>query len=372
MTKKGEGWISRRGQVGAAAAVELVLERHPQEPVQQVADELIEDSPYQARGPITDASVSELAQGMAGAGFQGVLIVRPHSDATKRRQGLFQLVYGHRRRAAWRLVCQERCEPCVLPVVVREVSDAQMLTIGAQENLQRQDLDPVEEAQIVAWAERMFFDKNQAEIGGMLGKSSDWVSTRSRVHKLPEFLKVILRQRPRAIGQALELAGIAQREPSQAAALAEQIIRENLTLEALRTLLRVGPAQPSTEPTAREELHNRRDVATIVRDSTNESIEGGSHVSATYDGAADAPTYRPSNDAVPGQEVGWAAKCESETLALVAHLKQAVVALEQIAADASALPVDTTVQAIVLRAEHALAVIRWRLHDLARSRAHED
>jgi hypothetical protein len=51
---------------------------------------------------------------------------------------------------------------------VREISDAELLTIGAQENSQRQDLDPIEEAQIVAWHERMFFDKNQAEIGAML------------------------------------------------------------------------------------------------------------------------------------------------------------------------------------------------------------
>jgi ParB family transcriptional regulator, chromosome partitioning protein len=361
MTKKGEGWISRRGQAGAASAVELVLERQPQEPVQQIADELIEDSPYQARGPINDASVSELAQGMSSAGFQGVLIVRPHGDATKRRQGIFQLVYGHRRRAAWRFVCQERREPCVLPVVVREVSDAQMLTIGAQENLQRQDLDPVEEAQLVAWAERMFFDKNQAEIGAMLGKSSDWVSTRSRIHKLPEFLKAILLQRPRAIGQALELAGVAQREPGQAAALAEQVVRENLTLEALRTILRAGAPNTPTEAVAREALHNRRDIATIVRDSTNESVEGRSQVSTTYDGAADASAQRPGNDAASGQEVGCAEKRESETLALVAQLKQAVVALEQIAGNASALPVDATVQAIVLRAEHALVVIRRRL-----------
>jgi ParB/RepB/Spo0J family partition protein len=120
---------------------------------------------------------------MREAGFQGVLIVRPHDDHAKRRRGISQLVYGHRRRMAWQQVCAERGQPCQLPVVVREVSDAQLLTIGAQENLQRQDLDPVEEAQIVAWIERAFFEKNQAAIGAMLGKSSDWVTVRSRIHK---------------------------------------------------------------------------------------------------------------------------------------------------------------------------------------------
>lgn len=240
MTTKRGAWINRRGQDGAATAIGQVLERQPQpgEPVQQLPDEVIEDSPYQARQPFNAASLAELAQGMRTAGFQGVLIVRPHGEPAKRRHGLMQLVYGHRRWAAWRLVCAERSEICRLPVVVREVSDEQMLLIGAQENLQRQDLDPVEEAQIVAWHERLFFDKNQAEIGAMLGKSSDWVSVRSRIHKLPDLLKDRLRQRPRAISQLLELGTFYVQQPEAAMDLADRVVHENLTLEAVRSFLR--------------------------------------------------------------------------------------------------------------------------------------
>src|SRR6266516_7069722 len=96
-------WIARRGQAGVEAAIDQVLDRQPQvgEQIQQVPDDRIEDSPYQARQPFSDDSVEELAQGMREVSFQGVLIVRPHSDPAKRRHGLFQLVYGHRRRAAW-------------------------------------------------------------------------------------------------------------------------------------------------------------------------------------------------------------------------------------------------------------------------------
>src|SRR5262249_30929756 len=151
MSKNRGAWISRRGQANAEAAIDQVIDRQPQqgEQLQQVADELIENSPYQARQPFNDESVEDLAQGMRVAGFQGVLIVRPHTEPAKRRSGMFQLVYGHRRRAAWRRVCAEGSEECILPVIVRVVSDEQMLMIGAQENLQRQDLDPVEEAQLV-------------------------------------------------------------------------------------------------------------------------------------------------------------------------------------------------------------------------------
>ena len=122
-----------------------------------------------------------------------------------------------------------------MPVVAREIDDAQLLIIGAQENLQRQDLDPLEEAQIVAWHERMFFDKNQADIGAMLGKSSDWVSVRSRIHILPDVLKERLRQQPRAIGQMLELSMFYTQQPAMAELLADRVVNENVTVAAIRS-----------------------------------------------------------------------------------------------------------------------------------------
>src|SRR5690242_15092766 len=103
-TRRGE-WISKRGQTDVAGAIDQVLDRQPGEHVQQLDDTQIEDSPFQARRPFNNASVEDLAQGMREMGFQGVLIVRPHGSLAERRRGLYQLVYGHRRRAAWRHVC---------------------------------------------------------------------------------------------------------------------------------------------------------------------------------------------------------------------------------------------------------------------------
>ncbi|MFL5804968.1 MAG: ParB/RepB/Spo0J family partition protein [Roseiflexaceae bacterium] len=272
MSNKRGQWIARRGQANAAAAIDQVIDQQPQpgERVQEVPDALIEDSPYQARQSLDEQSLEELAQGMREAGFQGVLIVRPHSDPVQRRRGAFQLLYGHRRRVAWRRVCTERGEHCLLPAVVREVSDEQMLTIGAQENLQRQDLDPVEEAQLVAWHQQMFSNKNQSEIGAMLGKSSDWVSVRARIHKLPDTLKERLRQRPQAIGQLLELGMLYTQQPETALALAERVVRENVTVVALRTLIRDAKQLVQRSP-AREVSHNCRANATSVQDITTES-----------------------------------------------------------------------------------------------------
>jgi len=225
-TRRGQ-WIARRGQANVAAAIDQVIDQQPRpgELVQDVPDELIEDSPYQARQSLDETSLEELAQGMRQVGFQGVLIIRPHGDLAQRRRGSFQLVYGHRRRAAWRRVCAERGERCVVPVVVREVTDERMLTIGAQENLQRADLTPLEEAQVVAWHEKTFYPASQAVIGGMFGKSESWLKTRSRIHRLPDVLKDRLRARPGAISQIVELGVFYEQQPMAAVTLADRSAR---------------------------------------------------------------------------------------------------------------------------------------------------
>jgi ParB/RepB/Spo0J family partition protein len=270
MSNKRGQWLARRGQAEAELAIEQVIDQRPAvgEQIQLLADEQIADSPYQARTPFDEQSVEELAQGMRESGFQGILIVRPHSDIVERRRGVVQLLYGHRRRLAWRRVCLERGEPCVLPVLVREISDQQLLTIGAQENLQRRDLDPLEEAQIVGWHQQLYFEKNLAQIGALLGKSEDWVKTHSRIYKLPQPLKDRLRQRPRAISQILELNTLYLREPEAALALADRVVQEQLTLDAVREAVRNYVRPLSSGDATRDEKNNRRGAALLVTDDT--------------------------------------------------------------------------------------------------------
>jgi len=370
MSSKRGTWISRRGQAGADAAIDQVIDRQPQpgEQVQQIADALIEDSPYQARQAFSDESVEDLAQGMRAAGFQGVLVVRPHGEPQKRRSGMFQLVYGHRRRATWRQVCMDRGEPCVLPVIVRSVSDEQMLLIGAQENLQRQDLDPVEEAQLVAWHERMFGDKNQTEIGAMLGKSSDWVSTRSRIHRLPDGLKERLRQRPRAISQMLELGVLDVQQPDATLELADRVVNENLTLNALRALIRGYTRPEQREPTSASD--NRRGAATSVQDITSKSPDPSASSDLREEennrrGTAtlvpsDATTSITRSDRGGATLAGQSIDDTIETAARAA-LQQAATTLASIASRAEQLPGGAMTLQVIDQAEQALSQMRQTL-----------
>lgn len=349
MSGKRSQWLSRRGQADAELAIDQVIDQRPQpgEQVQMLADAQIADSPYQARRPFDEQSVEELAQGMREAGFQGVLVVRPQSDPSERRRGAVQLVYGHRRRVAWRRVCAERGEPCLLPVVIREISDQQLLTIGAQENLQRQDLDPVEEAQLVAWHQQMYFEKNQAEIGALLGKSEDWVKTRSRIQKLPDALKDHLRQRPRAISQILELGALYTRQPETALLLADQVVQERLTLDAVRTAVR-SYARPVPSADTRDEKNNQRGAAPIVTNDTNEREpssapgittspgQAGVHGTEERRGHGAAPTLE-DVQSTPSPSPGQAGVLYPWLPPLYDRLSQTTSALRMVSGDIGAL-----------------------------------
>lgn len=259
MSKRAGGW-KRQNYQDAEAEIRqtLGLDVQPSDELRQLADEQIADSPYQARASYDETQIAELAEGMRETGFQGVLFVRPHPGGPEGGRERFQLVYGHRRRLAWRRLCAQRGQPCLLPVVVRPFTDRQLLTIGAQENLQRQDLSPVEEAQLVSWHQELYYPAGLAEIGRMLGKSEDWAKTRSRVGQLPEPLKAVVSRSPQLMTGVLEISRLWESASAEALALAERAEREGLSLRAIRELL-----------AAREEENNRRVNAPLVQDVTN-------------------------------------------------------------------------------------------------------
>ncbi len=264
-----ERWNTRRGQ-DASQAIKMSLSQQPSDTVQMMRDEVIEDSPYQVR---RDVEVGDLVEAMRSAGFQGVLIVRAHPDVAKYRRGIVQLAYGHRRRTAWRTVCAERGEPCLLPVIMREYDDEQMLAIGAQENLQRSDLNVVEESDIVRLFQRQHFQKNLGEIAALIGKSENWVRERSRVASMPDPLRDRLRQSSNAVRHFLMLTTLYETQPDTAIQLADMVAKGDMTVAALQQMisdLTTPPAHDSSKNHNRvaqahdsSEFHNR----TISQDS---------------------------------------------------------------------------------------------------------
>jgi hypothetical protein len=226
-----------------------------------------------------------------------------------------------------------------------------MLTIGAQENLQRADLTPLEEAQIVAWHEKTFYPASQAVIGRMLGKSESWVKTRSRIHRLPDVLKVRLHARPGAISQIVELGVFYEQQPMAAVALADRVIQEQMTLNAVRAAIRDYGRPHSTAKSDRDGLHNKDGAVPIVAEITNQAslphtpTEWGTEIIETSLDSHKVPSI------VESFYRAWA------TL-LCEHIEQVTVELRQMPGELSDLD-DATTQRLMQTTETLL-------HELAR------
>ncbi|MFQ5817529.1 MAG: ParB/RepB/Spo0J family partition protein [Terriglobia bacterium] len=140
--------------------------------LQELGVELIDSSPFQPRANFNPGALEELAQSIRAGGVVQPIVVRPLG-------GRFQVVAGERRLRAVRLAGLTR-----IPAVVRTVSDEQALEISLIENLQREELNVVEQARAF---ERLSgeFGLTQEEIGGRTGKDRATIANTLRLLRLP-------------------------------------------------------------------------------------------------------------------------------------------------------------------------------------------
>jgi ParB family transcriptional regulator, chromosome partitioning protein len=134
---------------------------------------LIDPNPYQTRRRMDPEALKELAESIKTNGVVQPIVVRPLSD------GRFQLVAGERRWLASKLA-----ERTTIPVVVREISNEQAMEITIIENLQREDLNPVEQAHAFERLSREF-SLTHEQIAARTGKDRASVSNFVRLLKLP-------------------------------------------------------------------------------------------------------------------------------------------------------------------------------------------
>jgi len=145
-------------------------------PARLIPIDLLEPGPFQPRGPIAQASLDELAASIRRAGVLQPLLARPHPQAP----GHFQIIAGERR---WR--ASQIAGLAELPVVVRPLGDSEAMAAALIENLQREDLNPVEEARGYKRLIDEFGLTHQA-LAEALGKSRAHLSNTLRLLGLPE------------------------------------------------------------------------------------------------------------------------------------------------------------------------------------------
>jgi ParB family chromosome partitioning protein len=176
--------------------------------------EMLAPSPLQPRKHFDETALSELAASVKEKGILQPLLVRPDPN----REGYYEIIAGERR---WRAA--QRAQIHDVPVLVRELSDSEVLEVALIENLQRQDLSAVEEGR---GYQRLIddFSHTQEEISEIVGKSRARVANMLRLLQLPEGVQRLIDDGKLSAGQARPLIGLKNAE-----ALAFTISRKGLS-----------------------------------------------------------------------------------------------------------------------------------------------
>lgn len=191
--------------------------------------ESLRPNPNQPRRQFPEEAMAELVASVREKGIIQPLIVRAISDA----DGAYEIVAGERR---WRAAQAARLHD--VPVIVRDYSDTEVLEIAIIENIQRADLNPLDEA--AAYRQLMErFGHTQEQLATALGKSRSHIANLLRLLNLPEPVQAMVTDGRLSAGHARALIG-----HPDAVAIAEKIVAQGLTVRDAERLTRdPGPAQ---------------------------------------------------------------------------------------------------------------------------------
>ena len=211
---------------------------------------LVEPSPYQARREVAPDQLAELAESIRSEGLLQPIVVRRHGEK-------FQHVAGERRWRAFQLLKIRS-----IPARVVEASDASAASIGLIENLQREGLNPIEEALGFASLVRDFDLTQEKRRGGAgEGKSRASVANALRLLSLVAEIQGFLAKELLSVGHAKALLGM--EDPAQRAILARRVIEEGMSVRHAEKLAQAGKALGGAKVKSRARPLASRDAAAV-------------------------------------------------------------------------------------------------------------
>ena len=220
-------------------------------PPRAVPIEHLRPSRFQPRRHIAESDLRELADSIAARGVLQPILARPDPEQRDR----FEIIAGERR---WRASQLARLHE--VPVIVREFSDGEALEVALVENLQRQDLSPLEEAE----GYRRLMEEyahTQEDLAKVVGKSRSHVANTVRLLGLPEPIKRLVEEGLLSAGHARALLGAAEPE-----ALARRVLDRGLNVRQTEQL--VGSARADRDKRKRPAAKDA-DTLALERDLGN-------------------------------------------------------------------------------------------------------
>jgi len=203
--------------------------------------DLIDHNPYQTRSTVNEEQLAELSASIAANGVVQPVLVRPLAG------GRFQLIAGERRWRASRLAGKT-----TVPAILRQVSDEQAMEITIVENLQRADLNPMEQARAFERLSREFH-MTQEQMAQRTGKDRATVANFLRLLKLPSSVQARVESGQLSFGHARALLGL--QEPEEMERAAQRIADHSLSVRQTESLVQelIDPshkAKKSPKPSA--------------------------------------------------------------------------------------------------------------------------
>jgi ParB family transcriptional regulator, chromosome partitioning protein len=210
-------------------------------PQRTVPIEFVRANPLNPRKIFADAELEELAASIAAKGIIQPLVVRPKADMPD----VYEIIAGERRwRAAQRAGLHE------VPIVVVAAADKEALELAIIENVQRADLNPLEEA---AGYEQLIeqFGYAQADLAKVVGKSRSHVANTMRLGKLPDGVKALVNAGELSAGHARALLAVADPD-----SVAKRVVAQGLTVRDVERIGQseaAGAVETKAAPSARQQ-----------------------------------------------------------------------------------------------------------------------
>ncbi|HVC01217.1 MAG TPA: ParB/RepB/Spo0J family partition protein [Steroidobacteraceae bacterium] len=236
---------------GLAALSPLLAKRTPPDPFAPVAPpgerltrlplDLLQRGKYQPRGDMRSDTLGELADSIKAQGVVQPIVVRPlpqtHAAETQR----YEIIAGERRWRAAQLAGLED-----IPAIVRDVPDEAAVAMSLIENIQREDLNPLEEARALSRLIEEFALTHQ-QVAEAVGRSRAAVSNLLRLLDLPEEVMALVEQRSIEMGHARALLALGSRR--QQVEVAGLVAKKSLSVRETEALVRRLNAPPAGERT---------------------------------------------------------------------------------------------------------------------------
>ena len=225
----------------------LLGDEKPKDNILELSLDQIEPNSEQPRTRFEESALDDLARSISSNGIVQPIVVRPNGAR-------YQIVAGERR---WRAA--QRAGLHKIPVVIREVEDDKLLELALIENIQRQELNPVEEAR----AYRKLIDTiglTQEQVADRVGRERTLIATSLRLLKLPDDVLEYIEEGKLSAGHGRALL-LAEDQMAQRR-LAKKAAAENLSVRETERLAKKG-SEPARQPIGNKQVNSKRDANVI-------------------------------------------------------------------------------------------------------------